>query len=218
MDGNELNLIDLVKLGIQPMSALIGVIIGAIVTTITSWKLKTKETKLRLIEKIFERKIIAHEEILSISQKLKNMIPTYEEDDNLNIKAYPAILKDRDSLDSFLYQFSINTNRNSHWADNSILKELYYIQDYFANLEMFLKNKNVEIYPKIGEILRLDFVELASGLEKIALVFFEKDIYKLNKHHSSGHHKYPIKTTKDRLDKTILLKEANFNANDQTIS
>ncbi len=61
---------------ITSAASILGVILGASITAFINWSVKTKETKLRIQEKIFDRRIEAHEEILRLSQLLRTTIST----------------------------------------------------------------------------------------------------------------------------------------------
>ena len=61
------------------MSSLIGVIgvlLGVGLTSIINWKIKTKEARLRILEKVYDKRLLAHEEVLLISRLLRTTVST----------------------------------------------------------------------------------------------------------------------------------------------
>ena len=203
MDNQELKFYETLIIAI---SGIVGVIIGALITTIVSWKLKAKEVKLRVIEKVFDKRIIAHEDILKITKLLRTTYQTYKADEQRNALTYPAFLHNRKSFDDLLENVSIYINVNSHWLDIEIFRELNYLQDYLCNLDAYLKSLDETNYAELGLKIKKDIIDLANSLEKLTLKFFKEDIYLLNLKVSEGFHKYPKNETLERLNKTELLK------------
>ena len=203
MDNQELNLYQTIVIAI---SGIVGVIIGAIITTVFNWKLKTKEVKLRVAEKVFDKRISAHEDIMKIPKLLRTVIQTYKADKDKNALTYPAFLHNRESFDDLLANVYSYVNNNSHWLDIEIFRELNYLQDYLCNLDTYLRQLDESKYAELGVKIKKDIIDLASSLEKITLKFFKEDIYNINLKVSEGHHKYPKEETLERLNKTELLK------------
>jgi hypothetical protein len=195
---------DLIKILVPALAGLFGVFIGIIVTTISNWKLKTKETKLRILEKTFDKRIKAHEEILQISKILRTTISTDKTDNDHNLITYPAVLQDYQYFDNFRGKFYDITNENNHWLGIELLRELYFIQDYLASLDLQIKDKNDENLPKIAVIVKQDFIDLAGNLENISLKFFEEDLLNLKKITNIGWHKYETEITYKRFSDTNL--------------
>ena len=60
-------------------------------------------------------------------------------------------------------------------------------------------------YLSVGQIIRQDFVELSSALEKASYDYFENEITKRKLSDLSEWHKYPRQTTESRLSSMVLL-------------
>ena len=60
--------------------ALLGTIIGASLTFLSSWFLAGRETKLRLREKLLDRRIEAHEQIILLTPTIRTMISLFRQD------------------------------------------------------------------------------------------------------------------------------------------
>lgn len=197
---------------ITAISGILGVLIGALITTIFNWKIKTKEVKLRIIEKVFDKRVIAHEEILKVAKLLRVTNLTYKIDSDKNALTYPKILNNRDSLQEAISYIHDIVNENSHWLSIDVFRELNYMQDYLVNLDSITKNIPEQDYPKIGVEIKSDLIDLSASLEKLILIFFKSDIYKINLTFSEGHHKYQKEETINRLNSSKLLKYFNKTA------
>ena len=190
---------------ITAVAGILGVLLGVLITTVVNWKMKTKEVKLRIIEKVFDKRISAHEEILKISKLLRITNLTYKIDGDNNAISYPAFLNNRKTLDNLIHDIHNIVNDNSHWLDIEIFKELNFLQDYLVNLDGYTKSIEEKDYTLLGVKIKGDVIDLANSLEKMVLQFFKKDIYKINLNVSEGHHKYPKEETLKRLNSTKLL-------------
>lgn len=197
---------------ITAISGILGVLVGALITIIFNWKIKTKEVKLRIIEKVFDKRLIAHEETLKIAKLLRVTNLTYKTDNDKNALTYPAILNNRDSLQEAISYIHNIVNENSHWLSIDVFRELNYLQDYLVNLDSITKNIPEKDYPIIGVEIKSDLIDLSGSLEKLILKFFKSDIYKINLTFSEGHHKYQKEETINRLNSSKLSKYYNKTA------
>jgi len=187
-----------------------GVVIGGTITGITNFIITKKSTQLRLVEKIFDKRIQAHEEVLKIPQALNTMINTYQVDDFNNIISYPFILNSLADYEIFKNVIYESTIKNMHWLDIELIRELNYLQDYIATLDLNIKELPESQYIKIGLIIKQDFIGLSMALNKQIEKFFEINIYSVNANPSKGHHKYPLQETMGRLNSTLLSKNKDF--------
>ena len=64
--------------------------------------------------------------------------------------------------------------------------------------------ENPENFAKAGIILRDDFIEFSSRIEKLAFGFFAHDLTKLRLNDLRKWHKYPTEETKKKLLQTAL--------------
>ena len=188
-------------------AGLVGVLIGATITTMVNWRLKTKESRLRILEKIFDKRVEAHEKILEISKIMRTTIPTKEKDEESNAITYPTVISTREKLDSFINRYSNLVNSNAYWLDIDLIRELQFIQDYLLTLDMNLEKFNEEKFISIGVIIKPDFVNLAYLLEKQTMKFFEKDILNIKIMTTKKRQKYKRKETESRLNSMCLYTE-----------
>lgn len=164
------------------LSAAIGAVsalIGTIVASIVNWKTKKRETLLRIREKVFDKRIKAHDNVFELIALLRTTISTNELGPNNVLITYPVAMYNKESLISLQTFFFEKVNPNSHWHSNKLSIELNAIQDYLATVKIACENLKDEYYPNIGKLIRGDFLDFSHSLEKITMDFFNSEIYKL---------------------------------------
>ena len=194
------------------LAALIGfsgVIIGTVITSVISVKIKSKETKLRILEKVFDKRIEAHENILFLIKNIRTVTSTGKADSENNLISFPSSMTSKEDLDKFINEVFILFHKNAHWLNTDLEREFWFALDYLTSLTNIIQDANNKDFPSIGEIVKQDFIDLATGLENITFDFFRKDIYdmKINKH--DEWHKYPKEKTYAKLNETNLIKRKN---------
>lgn len=197
----------LVKILVPSLIGLIGVVIGTVVTSIINYKLKSKETKLRIVEKVFDKRIQAHENILILIKKIRSVLSIEMTDENCNLITFPSSMTTKENFRHFANDLYLTIHQNSHWLNTNLERELGFLMDYITSLSQVLKDAQDEAYPKVGLIVKQDFIDLASSLENITFDFFRKDIFEMNINKHNEWHKYPKDVTFDRYSKTILSKK-----------
>jgi len=138
---------------------LCGVIIGVIITSIVNWNVKSKEARLRILEKIFDKRLLAHEEVLEIARLLRTTVSTKKVDEYNNIITYPGVMSNKQLFEKFQGRFYELVNFNTHWLDIKLISELNFIQDYIVNLDILLKDKSEDQFVDIAIILKNDFIK-----------------------------------------------------------
>lgn len=186
---------------------LVGVIIGSSISLIGNWIMTSREAKLRIAERIYDRRAKAHEGILEICQALRTTVSTEQADAKGNVMTYPAPLQSRYDLEELILSFSIIVNSNLHLIDIKVYRYLNFIQDYLASVHISLKSAPDAIYPEIALVLKQDFIDLAGELHDLTMEFFDKGSGVLNSKTKRGHHKYKRERTHQMLAKTRLKTE-----------
>jgi len=125
------------------------------------------------------------------------------------IARYPAVMQSKEAFQQFVADSMDLFGKHSTWLSIEVTRELNYLQDYLVTVYKNLQHVPTEHYPEIGEILRQDFVDLSSQIEKRAFKFFQKDLPRLRLNDLTKWHKYPINTTQKRLKETAILKRQN---------
>jgi hypothetical protein len=185
---------------------VLGVVVGSAITFLTQWSLSSKQARLRILEKLYDKRVDAHEVLLEIPKRLRVTISDDEPDNSHDVPAYPRILSNKREFKDFHLTFLSMVNSNQHWFDISLQRELYYVQDYIYNISQLVGEKDDDKLRRIGLIIKPDFIKLAEDLESTILQFFEKDIHDMSIKPRRGRHKYPRDLATKRLNESELFK------------
>jgi hypothetical protein len=190
--------------------ALGGVLLGTLGTSINTHILKRKETKLRIIEKILDKRIAAHEELLGLIKSIRTVVGTGMKDKNDNAITYPVCMQSKDHLTTFIEASFPVIHKNSHWLDTELEREFSFFQDYVLTLSHQMSKVNDSIiYTEIGIIIKQDFINLASRLENLAFNFFRYEIASLRLNQHNEWHKYPKAETQRKFSHTEFIRQEN---------
>jgi hypothetical protein len=187
---------------------LSGVILGVLITSINNLILKRKEAKLRIIEKIIDKRIIAHEEILGCIKKIRTVVGTEKTDEQRNLISYPIFMDSHNSLSELIRDLFPLIHKNTHWLNTPLERELSFLQDYFITLFNKTNGLSDQAMIDVGIIVKQDFIDQAASLENLAFDFFRKDIFKLALNKHDEWHKFPKAETNRRFAETNLVKRA----------
>ncbi|WPR71298.1 hypothetical protein SLW70_15370 [Flavobacterium sp. NG2] len=194
------------KLLITPLLSFIGVIIAAFLAFFSSSFLKKKETLLKISEKILDKKLEAHENVLQLAKYLRSTISDNKFTVDKELITYPIILANKDNYLDWKKDLFIKSNNNSHWLSNEVINEIYFIQDYFLNLDQTLENVHDENLINVGIILKNDFIDLSNNLEKKILLYFDNGWKNLKTISNNKKHKLAKKVSLERFEKSNLNK------------
>ncbi|MFA5297604.1 MAG: hypothetical protein WC389_05285 [Lutibacter sp.] len=190
---------------IAPIIGIIGLIIGSILTFIFSSNLKSKETKLKISEKLIDKRIDAHEQVLKLAKLMRSSHTENQFNSAKELITYPLIFLTEDNYRDWRQNYFLITNEYSHWLSISVLNELYYIQDYIVNLDKTLENVPEDNYKAIGIILKMDFIQMSTNLEKQVVEYFERGWSNLSIK-KKGNYKLPKNESLKRLEKSNFTK------------
>jgi hypothetical protein len=194
------------KILITPVLSFVGVIIAAFLAFFSSSFLKKKETLLKISEKILDKKLEAHENVLQLAKYLRSTISDNKFSVERELITFPIILANKENYLEWKKDLFIKSNSNSHWLSNDVIKEIYFIQDYFVNLDKTLENIPDENIEKIGIILKNDFINLSNNLEKTIIKYFEKGWKDLKTISNNEKYKLPKNISLERLENYNLTK------------
>lgn len=201
------------------LATLIGALFGALMTVVTNRLQRAYELKLSLREKVLEKRISAHEQVISAANSMIAMAPIrYETDDGqirtlLNeeneIMRYPHPFQSKEKFLEFQSEWTRINLENSHWLSIALVRELYLFQDYLINLGQYLETISDRKLPIVGDLLRVDFIDFSSRIKRMAYQYFYSDLEKLKLEEGDEWHKYEWKETTRRLSQTEFFKKAN---------
>lgn len=190
--------------------ALAGIIVGAFLTgcfaLLNAWVMRNRDLYLKLWERFLDRRIAAHETIITLAITMRRMCPLGKVDRGEVIRA-PQVMLSKEAFDNWLGEFTTTSGPATTWLSTAVKRELNFVQDYFVSLHTKLSSARSDDFPIIGSIVRQDFIELSSSLEKAAFSFFEKEARRRRLSDLADWHKYPVEQTTSRLEKTTLLSK-----------
>jgi hypothetical protein len=182
--------------------ALIGVLGGGLLSFFGALLLKKREFNLTVFGKMLDRRIAAHESVISLAIKLRVMVPLGGVSSTGEVRRAPEIMISRSTFDDWLVNL---------WLSYDAKREINLVQDYFVTLDKYLENVHSDKFLELGELIRVDFISLSSSLEKKAFAFFQVGIRKLQPDNLDKGHKYQLSETESRLRVTALvMNEAAF--------
>ena len=190
---------------LTPLFTILGVMLGAIMTFLTSKYLKTRETQLKISSQLIEKRIEAHEKVLSLAKSMRSTVSLDKVDAQQMFITYPMIFENQERFRDWRNTFFIISNEHSHWLGQLVSRELMLIQDYIINLDRRLERVPDQNYRAVGVLLKKDFTDLASQLEKSVLKYFDKG-WKSLKIDVDVNHKLSNRISKKRIDETNLMK------------
>ena len=187
--------------------ALIGAFSGAIITGIINFSLKKRETRLRITEKLLDKKLEAHETLIEITNVIRSMVLLGGKDHNDELKRSPLIMQSRKNMDDFLTELTKAQAKADRWLSVDAKREVSLFLDYFVNLNEYSLKSSDKALQEAGVLVRDDFIHFALRLENCAHDFFNRDLMKLKFRTDREWHKYPKEKTLEELGKTELYKQ-----------
>lgn len=202
----EETIVGLVKTNFAGMLAVISTLLGVFISQFFNLKSKKIEYRLRVSDKVLDKRIKAHEEILAISKKLRTVTAKDDaKNPNGELETYPIILDSQKSYLEFMRYFHDQVNNSSHLLSITTFRKINFIQDYLVTFQKFFQYTASQDYPTIGNIVKDDFLNFSREIELAVIDFYEKGAY--NPRYVGGnkkHHKYSKNHTTKLLDKTCL--------------
>ncbi len=186
--------------------AIYGVVVGAIITLIGAWAGRRQGYRLKLWDKLIDKKIKAHESVICVALEMRKTCPLGGRNENNELRRIPYVLRSFEDFEIFLENFTVNSLTYSSWLTGYTRKEFNFTQDYLVNVHEYISKLSVEELRVLAENIHLDFIALSSELEKTAFEFYKKDVLKFNVSDLKKWHKYDINTTLKRLENTHLFK------------
>lgn len=194
----------------DPVSGLVGlagVVLGSLLTLVVRYVLARQETSLRLKEKVIDRRIDAHLELLDLVGDMRETtVPEGAEKQSMEYRV-PGVLSSQQMFANWWTRFSTVANASDHWLDGAVRKEVYFIQDYLVALEPEIADLSQQELAAFGTTVRPDFIKLAKRLEEAVMGFLSGKAHKLAFKSSVGEHKHPKKRAERLFRSTALYKQ-----------
>lgn len=183
---------------------LLGALGGGVLSFVASLLLKRSEFSLQLRSKIIDRQIAAHECILKLAQDMRVMGSVGTPGIDGEVSRGPCILLSKDAFEGWFARFTEQQLAGSTWLTTGTKREVAFVQDYLVHLQMHLVGVPSGKYFDLAQLIRQDFIDLSSSLEKTAFSFFESGIHRAKLDSLSSWHKYKRSVTERRLTSTAL--------------
>lgn len=184
---------------------LAGALGGGILSFIATSLHKRRDFDLQMWSKLYERRIAAHERVIQVAVEMRIMVSAGHADASGEVRRSPRVLLSKEDFEAWFTRFTELSLEGTTWLTTSTKRELNFVQDYLVTLHMHLVGIPSESYLSVGELVRQDFIDLSSSLEKKAYEFFARDIRRLRLHSLNDRHKYDRPETERRLKASALL-------------
>lgn len=194
------------NLNASAVFGLLGALGGGVLSFVASLLLKRSEFSLQLRSKIIDKQITAHECILKLAQDMRVMGSVGTLDDDGEVSRGPRILLSKYTFEDWFTHFTEQQLAGSTWLTTRTKREVAFVQDYLVTLHMYLVDVPSEKYFDLAQLIRQDFIDLSSSLEKNAFSFFESGIHRAKLDSLSVWHKYKRPVTERRLTSTALIR------------
>ncbi|MDH5647871.1 MAG: hypothetical protein OEZ01_17805 [Candidatus Heimdallarchaeota archaeon] len=184
---------------------LLGAFLGGALSFFASWTIKNREYALQIWGKVIDKRIKSHENIIKLALNMRLMIPLEHKESDDELPRTPKILASKAVFHEFFSDFASLSQQSSTWLTTACKRELNFAQDYLVTLNQYLSSADTKKFPVIGNLIRQDFIDISSELEKSAFSFFENFMTKRKLNNLSDWHKYLPHETNSRLSRTALL-------------
>lgn len=188
------------------MFALSGVVVGALIPAIFNLFSITKETKLRLIEKVLNKKLEAHEHLITVANQMRTMVALGGPDQDGELKRTPALMETQENFSNFLVDYTVMQTKCDRWFNSKLKREMSLFLDYLVNLRDACREADEINLKEAGSIIRNDFIEFSSRLEDVAHEYFNNDLLRLSYKTDRKWHKHPKEKTLAELNKTVFFQ------------
>lgn len=185
---------------------LLGALGGGILSFIASLILKRRELNHQIRAKLVDRQISAHEVVLLLAQEMRVMVSSGQFLQNGEVDRWPNLLQSAEVFEEWLSNFTLSQRPISSWLTTEAKREVAYVQDYLVTLHTHLRGVPNEVYPTVARVVKQDFIDISSSLEKAVFEFFEIGINRAKPDSLSSWHKYERSETERRLKATELAK------------
>ena len=201
------DLLKILETNASAIFSLLGVLSGGVLSYVTTSLQKRRDFDLQIWGKLFDRRIAAHEKVITVAVEMRVMVWLGGVDANGEVRRAPQVLISKEEFDNWCIRFTQLTLEGTTWLTTETKREVNFAQDYLTTLHRNLANVPSDKYLEVGELVRQDFIDLSSTLEKQAFEYFEDGIHELRLDSLDKHHKYKRPETERRLGQTLLIQK-----------
>ena len=183
-----------------------GVLVGSLISLWANYLIKSRETALRIKEKIFDKKVKAYENLLLLTQNMRCTKKTKISDSRTIVKRYPACFKNKETFIAFSIDYNQIGNSSHFWIDVEIIRLIDFFKNYLIELSVTIDEIPEEQFMNVGILVISDFLKHATELENKVIKFFEIEIQKPNLKTRRGYHRFETAIYKQKMMDTDLKK------------
>lgn len=184
--------------------ALVGALGGGILSFFGAMLLKRREFNLAIWGKLLERRISAHEVVISLATEMRVMFLLGGMSEAGEVRRAPNVMASREGFEEWFGRFTRLSLEGTSWLSTETKREMSLVQDYLVTLHIHLAGIPSEKFPELGELIRQDFIDFSASLEKTAFEFFQHEIRTMRLDGPTKWHKYERRETERRLKNTAL--------------
>jgi hypothetical protein len=185
--------------------ALVGALGGGILSFVGALLLKKRDFSLATSGKLLDRRIAAHENVVALATEMRVMVALGGVSEAGEVRRAPQVMISREVFEGWFTRFTQLSLSGTSWLSTATKREVNFVQDYLVTLNMYLEHVSSDRFLVLGELIRQDFVDLSSSLEKTAFKFFQSGVRKLKPDSLNKWHKYKRAETEKRLESTALV-------------
>ncbi len=186
---------------------LLGASLGGFLSFIAAWAMKNREYSLKIWDRLLERRIKAHENLIAVAIEMRVMVALGGFDPDGEVTRSPQVLISKEEFEHWMIRFVQLTREETTWLTIKAKREVNFVQDYLVTLHTNVASAPSDKYLSVGRIIRQDFIDLSSALEKVAYEYFENEIEKRQLSDLAEWHKYPRQKTETRLSGMLLISK-----------
>jgi hypothetical protein len=187
-----------------------GTLLGVVITQVIEVIRLGKESRIRQREKIIERRITAHEAMLSLADDMvvmEDLSDKVKQQDH-ELPRGPIFLRSlNDFRDWYNGKFVARYSVNHAWLSTKTKREVNLLQDYLINLHKLAEQLQPTNFPELSNDLRNDFIGFSNAIRKSSIKFLSSNAIKLDLKDLQDRHKYLPNETKQKLSTTQLAKK-----------
>jgi hypothetical protein len=185
--------------------ALVGALGGGILSFVGALLLKKRDFRLATSGKLLDRRIAAHENVVALATEMRVMVDLGGVSEAGEVRRAPQVMISREAFEGWCTRFTQLSMSGTSWLSTATKREVNFVQDYLVTLNMYLEHVSSDRFLVLGELIRQDFVDLSSSLEKAAFKFFQSGVRKLKPDSLNKWHKYKRAETEKRLESAALV-------------
>ncbi len=182
--------------------ALVGALGGAVLSFAGAWLLKRRDLKLRLYEKVTDRRLASHDAVITLAKDFRKTGIAYGDAKSMSERA-PLCFCSHEDFDAFNVSFALTMVEHTTWLSTALVRELHLVQDYLAHVQLRIREIGTQNTFQLGCIVRDDFLSFSQRIERLAVEYYAH-IERLTPIKPPSDPHYPKHEREARLSATAL--------------